>query len=276
MHDWNCAIDDEDRIERGAAVRGAVFINVHREEWVGAPAEELFRTNAAVAAQTGITRRLPPGGLAPRTESNPATLFMSGRPGVEDDDFAYLAAELTVRSDYVADFHGTRGGADYPFCGPGGINTPVSHGLASLIRSDKIVVCPLPTAAAVLVEKGYVGFDLSPNSPALEEVFSWFPRLARGEIPPRRPMTPYFLVDGIREAEAAALGLDEQYGDFEPLPQAVNVLLGVSTPLFALSFDKALYSGATGYRGEVVTSRLPNELAQQPEWRLPDHAFAHG
>jgi hypothetical protein len=73
-----------------------------------------------------------------------------------------------------------------------------------------------PPPAGVL--HNYVGWDLAPGNPLVEALPGLPAALAKGWIPPIRPMAEYRVIDGIRETGALRVGLEPKYPPFTRLP----------------------------------------------------------
>jgi hypothetical protein len=243
-----------------------VLNRMHLDEW---PSDRVAAILTSLAGQPGITgfSRATPG-INQRSQrgydANITDCFPGDPFGNREQRDAWQVSRLARHADLVLDIHGTRNdGWDYPFYGPAVRHSPLVAGTASLLGGQRVAVLPAPHPAGVL--PNYVGWDLSPSSTVLAKLTGWLRHLARGWIPPARPLAEYRVVAGIREADALRLGLAREYPPFGRLPDQAIRALGLPAPAYAFSWGADLYRH-TGFWGEVAVPCLRWRVVRSP-WR---------
>lgn len=238
---------------RGYHVPKILVLNrMHLDEWPSGQVAEILESLKDHRGITGFTREAPGVGQKAQRgyEDNITECFPGSPSGNREQRDAWQITGLAQKADLVLDIHGTRNdGWGYPFYGPAARRGALVTGTASLIECDRAAVLLPPHPAGVL--PNYVGWDLSPDTAILSMLSDWLIGLARGWIPPARPMADYRMVGGIRETDALRLGLQREYPPFGRLPDKAIRALGLPTPAFAFSWGADLYRHS-GYWGEVA------------------------
>ena len=229
-----------------------VLNRMHLDEWPAEPVEAILNSLHGHPEIIGFTRQAPGPGETRRRgyDDNITDCFPGSRDGNREQRDAWTVTELARSADLVLDIHGTKDADEtFPFYGPAGRSSPLIRGTASLLGSDHALVIRAPHPAGVL--RSYVGWDLAPGSPVLGQLPGWLASLAAGWIPAERAMAEYRYVAGIKESDAARLGLRRRYPPFARLPDSAMRTLAISTPAYAFSWN-AERNRHTGYRGEVA------------------------
>jgi hypothetical protein len=243
-------------------IRILVLNRMHLDEWPAKPVEALLDQLRGHPEITGFTRQAPgPGETRRRGYDDNITGCFPGRlDGNREQRDAWTITRLAHNADLVLDIHGTRDpGETFPFYGPAGRSSPLIRGTASLLACDHAVVIEAPHPAGVL--RHYVGWDLAPGHPVLRKLPRWLAALTTGWIPATRAMAEYRYVGGIRETDAARLGLRRRYPPFAQLPDRAMRTLGIPTPAYAFSWNSDR-NRHTGYRGEIAV-----QFADRPNRR---------
>jgi len=229
-----------------------VLNRMHLDEWPSDLVAEILESLKGRRGITGFTREAPGAGWTTRRgfEDNITDCFPGSPSGNREQQDAWQITKLARQADLVLDIHGTGNkGWDFPFYGTTGRSSPLVAGTASLLGCERAAILVAPHPAGVL--RNYVGWDLSTDTAVLPRLRGWLGDLARGWIPPARPMAEYRVVDGIREDDALRLGLEREYPPFAQLPDRAIRALGLPTPAYAFSWGADLYRH-TGYWGEVA------------------------
>lgn len=234
-----------------------VLNRMHLDEWPAGRVEAILAGLRGHPSITGFSRSAPgPGERNQRGYDGNITECFPGRPdGNAEQRDAWQVTRLARHADLILDIHGTRDENEtFAFYGPPpsrsrGQRSALVRGVAGLLGSEHAVVMRAPHPAATL--PGYVGWDLGPGSPVLDDLADWLTALAVGWIPPARPVTEYHYVAGVRAADAIRLGLARRYPPFGRLPGQALRELGLRSPGYAFSWNADLYGGG-GYWGEVV------------------------
>ena len=218
----------------------------------------------------------PPEELQPIrfVDENITFCFGMGKDsGILEGDLAWWLESMAYygRVDVVWDWHQTTGGTDFVFYNLCARQSPFAMGIASLLRcNDAIVVCEPGHPAEELsqIKIPYVGFDVRPDSCALENLEGWLYAISEdGWVPAARPMREWLLLRAIRISDARRLGLPPKADRFERLDDWVADELGYPKPLHVLSAG-----GFTDgrYWGEMVT---PLDEAKIPAISLRLYAY---
>ncbi len=224
------------------------------EHYIGDQVDQLF-ADAPIPGVRLVTRDIPEDareqrGLAP--DSN--TAFRQEDPdGDPDEQFLWEIREAARHARVVLDLHGNRSGV-YPFYGELARHNRLVTGIASLLRSDGVVVWTAPHLAVGL--PNYVGWDLTPETD-VEALRPILAELGAGWCPPTRPMTAYRFVGVVSAADGTAHDFKEEYEQFQPLPTEAAARLGLPLGSCAIDWSASLYSH-TGLWGEVIVP-LPKE-----------------
>lgn len=248
--------DDVDRVPSdldGDRTPTILVLNrMHFDEWPSGQVAEILDGLKDHRGIIGFTRAVPDTSHSAQRgyDANITDCFPGIPNGNKEQRDAWQISTLARQSDLVLDIHGTRNiGWDYPFYGPTGGGSPLVKGTASLLGREHVAILAAPHPAGVL--KNYVGWDLSPSTTVLLNLRNWLSSIARGWVPPARPMAEYRLVAGIRESDALRLGLEREYPPLARLPDKAIRALGLPTPAYAFSWGANLYRH-TGYWGEVA------------------------
>jgi hypothetical protein len=240
-----------------------VLNRMHLDEWPSDQVAEILESLKDHRGITGFTREAPgPGWTKRRGYEGNITDYFPGNPsGNREQRDAWQITRLAQDADLVLDIHGTANkGWDRPFHGVTGRSSPLVTGTASLLACERVIILEAPHPAGVL--RNYAGWDLSTDTAVLPHLRDWLGDLARGWIPPARPMAEYRHVAGIREDDALRLGLPREYPPFARLPDKAIRALGLPTPAYADAWGADLYRH-TGYWGEVVVPYREHSYMQE-------------
>jgi hypothetical protein len=233
-------------------IKTLVLNRMHLDEWPAAQVESMLEGLRDHPAITGFSRPAPAPGAQPRRgyDANITDCF-PGRPdGNREQRDAWRITQLSRGADLVLDIHGTgQQDVTFAFYGPAGRSSPLVAGVAALLGSNYAVVVPAPHPAGVL--PGYVGWDLAPGNPVLQNLPDWLAAIAEGWIPPARPLTEFRYAGGIQGRDAERVGLQREYPPFARLPDQALRALDLPVPGYAFGWSADRY-GHTGYWGEVA------------------------
>jgi hypothetical protein len=241
-----------------------VLNRMHLDEWPSDQVAEVLQSLAGHRDVLGFTREAPGPGWKPQRgyDANITDCFPGNPRGNREQRDAWQVTRLARKADLVLDIHGTRNPAEnFPFYGPGGRSSRLVKGTASLLGCEHAVIIEAPHPAGVL--HNYVGWDLGPGSSLIEALPGLLAALAKGWMPPVRPMAEYQVIDAIQEADALLAGLQPEYPPFTRLPDRAIRTLGLPVPAYAFSWDANLYSH-TGYWGEIAAPYRDHPASRRP------------
>lgn len=241
-----------------------VLNRMHLDEWPSDQVAEVLQSLAGHRDVLGFTREAPGPGWKPQRgyDANITDCFPGNPRGNREQRDAWRVTRLARKADLVLDIHGTRNPAEnFPFYGPAGRSSRLVKGTASLLGCEHAVIIGAPHPAGVL--HNYVGWDLGPGSSLIEALPGLLAALAKGWMPPARPMAEYQVIDAIQEAAALRAGLQPEYPPFTRLPDRAIRTLGLPVPAYAFSWDANLYSH-TGYWGEIAAPYRDHPASRRP------------